>query len=289
MSGGLALWGSVGSRPELRPLLVEVSRQCPVTAFDPADPPHAVLVDASVELPAEVAAPRLVRWTDTAEGAALGVEDGRVAAVLSTDVGAARSAGALGIVVPTVEALAGDIRPVWPHVRARLTATRGLPPHAVADCTGGRITWDGEVVDDTSTDTVLAASAVVVTDEPALLLRALAWAAPCVATPGAATELGVADDVEVVVGEADQLHDMAGALARDVHRTARLSLAGRRWYEQTADVGWAATRLVERIGYVRPGVQHLDQLHAQLGTSTTAASYRRAAARIGSLDIPVEV
>jgi hypothetical protein len=284
MIGGLALWGTAGSLEVLRPLLVQVSRQCPVTAFDPAEPPHAVLVDAAAVLPDEVAAQRLVRWTASADEAARAVDDERVLAVLTTDAGALSAAGPLGILVPTLGPLEGDVRPVPPHVRARLTVSRGLPSRAIADCTGGRVTWDGQEVDAASTDTALAAAAVVVTDDPTVLLRALAWAAPCVVAPEAARALGVADDVEVVAPDDGRLREAAVDLAHDVHRAARLSLTGRLWFERTADVGQAATRLVAQIGFVRPGLQRIDQLYAQLGSSPAARSYQRAAALISSLD-----
>ena len=289
MSGGLALWGAAGALEVLRPLLVEVRRQCPVTAFDPADRPHAVLVDARAELPDEVAAQRLVRWAGSAEEAAGAVDDERVLAVLATDAGVVRAAGPLGILVPTLGPLDGDVRPVPPHVRGRLTASRGLPSHAIVDCSGGRVTWDREELEAASIDTALAAAAVVIADDPALLLRALAWAAPCVATVAAARALGVAHDVEVVAPDDGRVREAAIELAHDVHRAARLSVTGRRWFERAADVGWAANLLVARIGFVRPGPQRLDQLYAQLGSSSGARSYQRAAALVGSLDVRMGV
>jgi len=102
--------------------------------------------------------------------------------------------------------------------------------------------------------TAMACASAVTVAEPARLLEAMAWGAPCVSDPGSAERVGALADTHVLVGAGpDQRRRLAADLAADQPLASRLSWAGRRLVERRHDAGRAAMRLVELLG-LRPSL-----------------------------------
>lgn len=155
------------------------------------------------------------------------------------------------------------IPPVTPFVRARWRRRFGLPPDLVVDA--------AEIPDDLRS-TALAVVAAVVAIDADMLLEALAWGAPCVTDPAGAEAVGARDEVEVLVGDADD----ARALAADERRAARLGRAGRRLVERRHDPVQVAVELRRSLG-LTAGPPPVTRALDELWTPPDARIRRRAA------------
>jgi hypothetical protein len=94
----------------------------------------------------------------------------------------------------------------------------------------------------------MACAAAVSVRTPDALLEALAWAAPCVADPEAASQVGAVAGADVLVADReDERGRLATALAGDRGQAARLSWAGRRLVERRHDRDRSALRLMELL------------------------------------------
>jgi hypothetical protein len=236
----------------LEPMLVEARRWCRPVAPDPsAGRPAAILatLGAAERLPRNST---LGLWTRSPEEAAspLGL---RSAAIVSDVREVVEQAGVRGVFAATGLHASGP-RPMSPFVRERLRLDRGLPRLAVLEQTGDGWRWDRgvEPLDEDLVATAMGCASAVVATEPAGLLEALAWAAPCVTCEDAAGAVAARPGSQVLVApDAGDRLDLAGRLASDPEQSAQLSWAGRRLVERWHDARWAALRLLDLLG-VRP-------------------------------------
>jgi hypothetical protein len=236
----------------LVPLLVASYRWCVPSTIE-AGAPEPAAVMATVASAGRVPAGRpLALWVGSAEEVGSAAA-GRAAAILSDDPATVQAAGERGVLAPAADAAAGR-SVVSPFVRRRLRRARGLPEAAVLEQAGDGWRWPGlaePLADDLVPTAMGCASAVAVT-EPARLLEAMAWGAPCVSDPASAEQVGAVADTHVLVGaDADERRRLAADLAADQALASRLSWAGRRLVERRHDAGRAAMRLVELLG-LRP-------------------------------------
>lgn len=265
--------------PQWAPLVVTLTRWCePRLADGTGDPPACWLASAPD-------APRL--------GQALA--GGGPVAVLAADPGAAAlpvqvvvwtgpPAAAPAddrVVLCSPEALDADDRsPTTPFVRARWRAARGLPTDLVVHAAA---------LPDDIRPTALALAAAVVATEPARLVEALAWGAPCVTDAEAAAAVGAVDGTHVVTAPAADHPRAAAALARDLRTGAALGRAGRRLVEERHDLTGTARAVAERLGVgPRPPRHHaaaiVERQLDRLRTPATARVRSGAATAVAVLD-----
>jgi hypothetical protein len=270
----------------LVPLLVALYRWCVPSTIEPGAPePAAVMATVSSARRVPPGRP-LALWVASA-AEATSAEAGRAAAIVAADPATVEAAGERGVLAAT-GSHAADRAPVSPFVRRRMRWARGLPEVAVLEQDGGgwRFTGlDDPVADDLVTTAMACASAVAVA-EPARLLEAMAWAAPCVSDPGSAEPAGAVDGTHVLVAaDPAERRRLAADLAADQSLAARLSWAGRRLVERRHDASRAAMRLVELLG-LRPTLPGgaFAQARLQLGLlgtptdATIAARFAEATA-----------
>jgi hypothetical protein len=236
----------------LVPLLVASYRWCVPSTIE-AGAPEPAAVMATVASARRVPAGRpLALWVGSAEEVGSAAA-GRAAAILSDDPATVQAAGERGVLAPAADAAAGR-SVVSPFVRRRLRWARGLPEAAVLEQAGDGWRWPGlaEPLADDLVPTAMACASAVAVTEPARLLEAMAWGAPCVGDPASAEQVGAVADTHVLVGaDADERRRLAADLAADQALASRLSWAGRRLVERRHDAGRAAMRLVELLG-LRP-------------------------------------
>lgn len=259
----------------LLPLLVAMYRWCVPATLDPAaGVPVAVFATAASASQVPRGLP-MALWTRSSEEAASDVGD-RAAAIVSDDLEIVEAAGSRGVLA-TPGTHARGRRPMSPFVRQRLRRARGLPEVAVLEQTDGGWRWCGleGPLEKGLVVTAMASAAAVATSEPETLLGSLAWAAPSVAEPGCARQVGAVAGVHVLVGETVRGRlELCKRLSSSHELSSRLSWAGRRLVERRHDADWAAMRLAEllalgpspresALGYV--GLQL-----GQLGTPTDA-------------------
>jgi hypothetical protein len=227
----------------------------------------------------------LAIWAESADQVRDARAVGRVVAILASSPDLVRAAGALGVLVPASERSVPGAVPMPPHVRARLAKARGLPTDAVAVVHPGRpVLWAGQPVADDLLDSVLGVAAAVVATGELELIRALAWAAPCVTDAGTAQDLGLLADEAVLVAAPDELASVAAGLAADMSRSAPLSSRGRQWYEAHVDTSRIAWVVARPLGILPGGIQRLDALADELGAPTGARSRARARELVANLE-----
>jgi hypothetical protein len=236
----------------LVPLLVALYRWCVPSTIEPGAPePAAVLATPSSAGRVPPGRP-LALWVGSA------AEDGspaagRAAAIVADQPATVDAAGDRGVLAPAGDHAAGR-SVVSPFVRRRLRWARGLPSSAVLEQAEDGWRWPGldEPLADDLVPTAMACASAVAVAEPARLLEAMAWGAPCVGDPASAEQVGAVADTHVLVGaDAAERRRLAADLAADQALASRLSWAGRRLVERRHDAGRAAMRLVELLG-LRP-------------------------------------
>jgi glycosyltransferase involved in cell wall biosynthesis len=236
----------------LVPLLVALYRWCVPSTIEPGAPePAAVMATLSSAGRVPPGRP-LALWVGSAAEAGSPAA-GRAAAIVADQPATVDAAGDRGVLAPAGDHAAG--RPVVsPFVRRRLRWARGLPSSAVLEQAEDGWRWPGlaEPLADDLVATAMACASAVAVAEPARLLEAMAWGAPCVGDPGSAEQVGAVADTHVLVGaDAAERRRLAADLAADQALASRLSWAGRRLVERRHDAGRAAMRLVELLG-LRP-------------------------------------
>lgn len=175
------------------------------------------------------------------------VPDDTVAVACDT-LAAAERPGAIVVPDTTGDGLAGNARPVAAFTRSLIRKANRLPGPAVAVIGPQALTWDGQVVADHYRESVLGscAAAVATGDD---LVRALAWGTPTVTDPESAAEHGVQDGVHVVVGaDPDERVRLAGELASDDLRGARLAQAARAVFEARMSASRAVLAVETALG-----------------------------------------
>jgi hypothetical protein len=236
----------------LVPLLVALYRWCVPSAIEPGAPePAAVLATPSSAGGAPAGRP-LALWVGSAAEAGSPAA-GRAAAIVADQPATVDAAGDRGVLAPAGDHAAGR-SVVSPFVRRRLRWARGLPASAVLEQADDGWRWPGlaEPLADDLVPTAMACASAVAVAEPARLLEAMAWGAPCVGDPASAEQVGAVADTHVLVGAgAAERRRLAADLAADQALASRLSWAGRRLVERRHDAGRAAMRLVELLG-LRP-------------------------------------
>jgi hypothetical protein len=256
----LPLLGLVLERrpPEaLVPLLTALYRWCVPAALDAAaGAPAAVLVTAAAVSFAPKDVP-LALWTRSAEGVeeVTSAVGGRAAAIVSDEQAIVEAAGDRGVLAPAGDHAHGR-RPMSPFVRERLRRARGLPEVAVLEQSGDGWRWPGlpDPLGDDLVGTAMACASAVVALEPARLLEALAWGAPCVSDRDAAREAGARPEAHLLVGaSAPRRSELASRLSAEPAMASRLSWAGRRLVEQRHDPARAAMRLAGLLA-LRPSL-----------------------------------
>jgi hypothetical protein len=272
----------------LVPLLAAMYRWCVPATLDPSvGRPAAVLATvASVGwAPAELP---LALWARSAEEAASPVGD-RAAAIVSDDPAVVAAAGHRGVFAASGNHARGR-RPMSPFVRERLRRARGLPQVAVLEQADDGWSWPG-LADPLSGElvaTAVACASTVVVREPARLLEALAWAAPCVSEPGPAGQVGAVPQTHLLVGSSRRERlELAARLSADPELASRLSWAGRRLVERRHDAALAAMRLAELLAF-RPSLPGGALATARLQLSllgagndaTIASRFTEATARV---------
>ncbi|HZD03156.1 MAG TPA: glycosyltransferase [Actinomycetes bacterium] len=236
----------------LVPLLAAMYRWCVPATLDPAaGRPAAVLATAASvgRVPAELP---LALWTRSAGEVASAV-GGRAAAIVSDEQPVVDAAGDRGVLAASGSHARGR-RPMSPFVRERLRRARGLPEVAVLEQTDDGWRWPGlpGPLEDELVATAMACASAVVVREPARLLEALAWGAPCVSERGPARQVGAVPQTHVLVSSAAPKRlQLAARLSADPELASRLSWAGRRLVERRHDAAWAAMRLAELLA-LRP-------------------------------------
>jgi hypothetical protein len=140
---------------------------------------------------------------------------------------------------------ASAVPPMPPFVRARWRARHGLPERFIVRA--------GTVGDGHRQSAYALASVVIVEADPAALVEAMAWGAPCVTDSATAAAVGADIGVDVLVGDAGDLGDLAAVLADDQRRAAAFGRSARRLVERTFDRTGAARRLAGRLGLVEWG------------------------------------
>jgi hypothetical protein len=230
--------------PSLVPLLAALFRWCvPATLDAAAGPPAAVLTTAA-SVGRVPDGPPVALWAASVEEAGSAAA-GRAAAIVSDQPPVVDAAGDRGVLAPAGDHAAGR-RPVSPFVRERLRRARGLPEVALLEQAdrGWRFTDRPDPLDDDLVATAMGCASAVAVREPARLLEALAWGAPCASHPDAADQVGAVAGTHLLVaaGPAERLR-LAGALAADPDLAAQLSWAGRRLVETRHDAASAAVRL----------------------------------------------
>ena len=157
--------------------------------------------------------------------------------------------------------------------RERLRRARGLPEVAVLEQAGDgwRFTGLPGPLDDDLVATAMGCASAVAVPEPARLLEALAWGAPCASHPDAADQVGAVAGTHLLVaaGPAERL-ELANALAADMGLAARLAWAGRRLVETRHDAGSAAVRLAGLLR-LRPSLPEGAVASARLQLSLLGA------------------
>jgi glycosyltransferase involved in cell wall biosynthesis len=236
----------------LVPLLVALYRWCVPSTIEAAAPEPAAVM-ATVSSAARVPAGRpLALWVGSAAEAGSAAA-GRAAAIVADDPAIVDAVGDRGVLAPTGNHAAGRAV-VSPFVRRRVRWARGLPEVAVLEQGDDGWRWPGvaQPLADDLVPTAMACASAVAVAEPARLLEAMAWGAPCVSGPEAARQVGAAADTHVLV-DADpaRRRRLADELAADRSLASRLSWAGRRLVERRHDAGRAAMALVELLG-LRP-------------------------------------
>jgi len=273
----------------LVPLLVALYRWCVPSTIEPGAPEPAAVM-ATVASAGRVPAGRpLALWAGSAEEAGSAVA-ARAAAIVADQPAIADAAGDRGLLAPTGDHAAGR-SPVSPFVRGRLRWARRLPEVAVLEQADDGWRWPGlaDPLDDDLVATAMACASVVTVTEPARLLEALAWAAPCVSDPASAGQVGAVAGTHLLVGaDADRRRRLAIDLADDRELASRLSWAGRRLVERRHDAGRAAMRLVELLG-LRPSLPQGAFARARLelgrfGTPAGANIMSRFAEATAALD-----
>jgi hypothetical protein len=236
----------------LVPLLVALYRWCVPSTIE-AGAPEPAAVMATVASAGRVPAGRpLALWVGSAAEAGSAAA-GRAAAIVADEPATVDAAGDRGLLAPAGNHAAGR-SVVSPFVRRRLRWARGLPEVAVLEQADGGWRWPGlaEPLADDLVPTAMACASAVAVTEPARLLEAMAWGAPCVSDPGSAGQVSAVAGTHVLVGaDAGRRRQLADELAADQALASRLSWAGRRLVEWRHDAGRAAMRLVELLG-LRP-------------------------------------
>jgi hypothetical protein len=236
----------------LKPLLVALYRWCVPSTIEPGAPePAAVLATPASAGRVRPGRP-LALWVASAAEAGSPAA-GRAAAIVADQPAVVDAAGDRGVLAPAGDHAAGR-SVVSPFVRRRLRWARGLPSSAVLEQAEDGWRWPGladPLADDLVPTAMACASAVAVT-QPARLLEAMAWGAPCVSDPGSAGRVGAEAGTHVLVeADPERRRRLAAELADDQALASRLSWAGRRLVERRHDAGRAAMRLVELLG-LRP-------------------------------------
>ena len=277
----------------LVPLLVALFRWCVPATLDPAtDRPAALLAVPAALGRAPQGLPTAL-WVGAGEADAAAAAG--AAAIVSDEPAVVAAAGPRGVLA-TGERHARGRRPVSPFVRERLRRFRGLPPVAVLEQAEDGWRWPGlpEPLGPDLAETALACASAVVVTEPAALLAALAWAAPCVTDAAAAAEAGAVDGEHLLVGaDAAERRARGAALAADAALASQLSWAGRRLVERRHDTDCAALRLAELLA-LRPSLPERALAPARLqldllGTPADARIRERFAAAIARLATTREV
>jgi hypothetical protein len=106
------------------------------------------------------------------------------------------------------------------------------------------------------------------------LLEALAWGAPCATDAASAKALGARDGIEVMVGEADGLDELARRISADIRLAAALGRAGRRLVEHHYDTGRAAAEVAEALGLLPEPSGAVGVLGARLAELWTSPDSR---------------
>ncbi len=234
----LGLLVSVGYPDGVPRLLERMVRWCnPVWADPERDEPAAWLATSTAAFGVKAAMASgspIAVWVATSSDVAH-VPEGAV--TVGDDV-------ALGVdvVAPPSGIDVSAVPPITPFVRARWRARHGLPEHLVVRA--------GSVRASNRQSGFALASVVIVEDDPVGLVEAMAWAAPCVTDEPTASAVGAEIGVDVLVGDAEDLRDLATVLADDQRRAAAFGRSGRRLVERNFDRTGAARRLAGRLGLV---------------------------------------
>lgn len=276
-SGFLALRLRNELSDELRSLLVELAKWAHPAHFDqatqawlaaaivddvrsigflPVSVPYALWIGGQTDVPLEI------------------TSDPRVRVVLSPRAEVADAAGAKGRYIPPAAFTIAPARPVPPFVRARLRHARGLPATAIASVDEGALTWCGAPCMAELADTAFGLAAAVAV-RGADVVRALAWAAPCAVDTATAAAHGLEHDMQVLVS--DSPLGTAQRLAADPLLAARLSQAGRHWYEARADIERVATVVARDLDLLPSGFDRLPALIRELGGHDRGRTAVRAA------------
>jgi hypothetical protein len=232
----------------LAPLLAAMYRWCVPAAIDPAAGEPAAVV-ATVSSAGRVPEGRpMALWTrSVAEtGSQVGA---RAAAIVSDEPSVVDAAGGRGVLAPVGDHARGR-RPVSPFVRERLRRARDLPEVAVLQQADDGWRWPGlpDPLADDLIETAMACASAVAVREPARLLAALAWGAPCVGAPDAAAQVGAVAGTHLLVGQqAGERRELAARLSLEPELASRLGWAGRRLVETRHDAVRAAMRLAELL------------------------------------------
>jgi hypothetical protein len=238
----------------LVPLLTAMHRWCVAAVLDPAaGEPAAILttVAAAGSVPSGLP---LALWTRSTQEAGSAVGE-RASAIVSDEQAIVDAAGDRGVLAASGDHARGR-SPLSPFVRERLRRARGLPAVAVLEETDNGCRWPGRAdpLPDDLVATAMACASAVVAREPARLLEALAWGAPCVCDPASAQEVGAVPQAHVLAApSAPERLELAARLSADRELASRLSWAGRRLVERRHDAGWAAMRLAELLA-LRPSL-----------------------------------
>jgi hypothetical protein len=256
----------------LAPLLAAMYRWCVPAAIDPAAGEPAAVV-ATVGSAGRVPEGRpMALWARSLEEAGSEVA-ARAAAIVADEPAVVDAAGARGVLAPASDHVRGR-RPVSPFVRERLRRARGLPEVAVLEQADDGWRWPDlpDPLADDLIETAMACASAVAVREPAPLLAALAWGAPCVSAPDAAAQVGAVEGTHVLVGqEAGERRELAARLSLEPELASRLGWAGRRLVETRHDAVRAAMRLAELLG-LRPSPPEGATASARLQLGLLGAS-----------------
>jgi hypothetical protein len=184
--------------------------------------------------------------------AALWVGSGDAADLPGRVVAVGHRPGPDGVTVPEHPVDAARWPPIGPAVRRRWRRHLDLPDEWVVRAAS-------VPPEDRPTALALCASAVVYADLP----LALALGTPVVTDAGPAAAIGAGDEV-LVPGPGQDLASVAGELAADEVRAARLSRLARARAERDLDIGGPARQLLERLGLVPPAAGPADRVAPHL-------------------------
>jgi hypothetical protein len=255
----------------LAPLLAAMYRWCVPAAIDPAAGEPAAVV-ATVSSAGRVPEGRpMALWTRSVEEARSQVA-ALAAAIVSDEPSVVDAAGGRGVLATAGDHACGR-RPVSPFVRERLRRARDLPEVAVLEQADDGWRWPGlpDPLADDLVETAMACASAVAVREPARLLAALAWGAPCVCTPDAAAQVGAVDGTHLLVAqEAGERPELAARLSLKPGLASRLGWAGRRLVEARHDAARAAMRLAELLR-LRPSLPEGATASARLQLSLLGA------------------